>query len=404
MGCSSTKSTTSTPQSKVADGPANDKSSSSTIEATDEPTCSPEAAEEFELTFVEGDEGQDTAALLANPAHRFSCTAGRGSPAGNGERSEGIPAEPSPAESQPLGAVASTDLSVVTESQATRSTQNLRTASLPKVMIPSPFNSVPREELAKSDLFWKDLHAKEFSVRAAGYGKAHKNKEPSEPALYDCVGMDVLKGAKGLANLFRHRRTKDFTWWKNDSEGDWDAAWGVPRLLIVNCLLPIHSPLGFSKKPPGCALVAYFRLSPQARNDLAAGNVIPQMKLWQQNVKNGVSTRDGICFKAIGQLPQRSLAELPQILQTYNGKPVLVTESATFVKDMLPEILEIDVDISKWAFLARQTLYSYQGVLAKHAFHMGYLVEGRTDEELPESMLACCEISGADLAAAMEID
>lgn len=269
----------------------------------------------------------------------------------------------------------------------------------------SPFSSVPSADRATSNFYWKDWPAQDFMVRSLGYGTEHKKKEPSQPALYDCVAVDVLKGTKGLANLLRYAKMQDFDWWRYpDLDGSWDQTWGIPRLLIVNCLLPIHSPMGFRQKPPGCSLVAYLRLSRQACMDLKSGKVVPQIKLWQQVVQKSKSTKDGVSFKAIGQLNKKSLAELPQMLHGYNGKPVLVTESATFVKDMLPEILEIDVDVGKWAYLARQTLYSYQDVLAKHAFHVGYLVEGRTEESLPEQMLGCFCISGADLAGAMNLD
>lgn len=255
--------------------------------------------------------------------------------------------------------------------------------------------------LADDNLFWRDLAAQEFLVRSAGYGNRHKNKEPSQPGLYNCVGVDVLKSDKGVGNIIGRKAVGDFAWWKDENEGDWDPAWGVPRVLVVNCLLPIHSPMGFGKKPPGCALVGYFRLSKAARVDLADGVIVPQMKCWKTLVEKGSSTKDGMSFKAIGQLPEKSLSELPAMLQGYNGKPVLVTQSANFLKDKLPELLEVDVDVGQWAFLARQTLYGYQGVLAKHAFHVGYLVEGRAEDELPESMLGTFCISGADLGAAM---
>lgn len=283
-----------------------------------------------------------------------------------------------------------------------------RTAADPKEpeISPSPFNSVPNELFKTGNLCWTDLDSKEFSVRASGYGTVHQKKEPSAPSFYNCVGVDVVKKdvGKGLPGLISHKRANGFSWWKDQHEGVWDAAWGIPRILVINALLPIHNPMGFGQKPPGCALVAYFRLSQAARAELSSGNISGQLKLWQRLVQNQVSKRDGATLKAIGQLPETSLAELPSMLHGYNGKPVLVTESANFVKDLLPEVLEIDVNIGKWAFLARQTLYSYQSVLAKHSFHMGYLVEGRTEEELPEKMLGCFCISGADLSAAFPLD
>jgi len=312
------------------------------------------------------------------------------------------------------GPAPGTSISTITAATAITELEQLclrfsssRTASDPAMVDMrslSPFASVPNESVAEGEMFWRDLPASEFKVRGPGYSTNH-TKQASEASLYNCRSADVLKGSKGLDSILRHKTAQEFDWWR-DAEGDipWDIAWGVPRVLIVNCLLPIHSPMGFSKKPPGCALISYFELSHASRLELQDGKPGPQMKLWQRLCKLGVSTRDGTSFKAIGQVPSRSLEALPKMLHGYNGKPVLVTESAIFVKDMLPEVLEVDVDVGKWAYLARQTLYSYQGILAEHAFHMGYLVEGRTEDELPECLLGCVCMNGADLSTAMNLD
>merc|ERR1719443_2428136 len=107
-------------------------------------------------------------------------------------------------------------------------------------------------------------------------------------------------------------------------------------------------------------MVAFFRLSPQARAEFQSGDLSPQARQWRRLLRAGKSVRKDVTFKAIGQMSEESLAELPAWLHGYNGKPVLVTESASFVGSLLPEVLEIDVDINQWALLARQTLYLKQ--------------------------------------------
>eukprot|EP00930_Biecheleria_cincta_P082813 TRINITY_DN72463_c0_g1_i1.p1 TRINITY_DN72463_c0_g1~~TRINITY_DN72463_c0_g1_i1.p1 ORF type:complete len:377 (+),score=53.97 TRINITY_DN72463_c0_g1_i1:96-1226(+) len=271
----------------------------------------------------------------------------------------------------------------------------------------SPFDSVQHKSVSSSSLFWSELDAAEFVVRSAGYAQ-HNRKEASAPALYDCVAVDVLRGKDGaeteLTSLLHHRKMDGFDWWREDDCGGWDDAWGVPRVLVVNSLLPIHSPVGWSKKPPACSMVAFFRLSKTAREALKSGQHIPQLGLWQRLVRSGVSTRDGTSFKAIGQLPAASLSQLPSFLQGYNGKPALITYTCKLIRHKsLQDVLEIDIDVSQWSFMVRQSLYSYQDVLAEHAFHLGFLVEGRTETELPEQMLATFCIRGADLKAAVDL-
>jgi len=277
-------------------------------------------------------------------------------------------------------------------------------ASAPRA---SPFASVQHKSENSRSLYWSELDASEFMVRSAGYAQ-NKWKEASAPALYDCVAVDVLRAKDGaeaeLTSLLHHRKMENFDWWREDDCGGWDDAWGVPRVLIVNSLMPIHSPMSWTKKPPASSMVAFFRLSKTAREALKSGQHVPQLSLWQRLVGLGVSTRDGTSFKAIGQLPAESLSQLPSFLQGYNGKPALITYTCKLIQHKsLQDVLEVDIDVGQWSFLVRQSLFSYQDVLAEHAFHVGFLVEGREEAELPEQMLATFCLKGADLKAAVDL-
>lgn len=277
-------------------------------------------------------------------------------------------------------------------------------ASAPRA---SPFSSVQHKSKSSTSLYWSELDAAEFMVRSEGYAE-HNRKKASAPALYDCVAVDVLRARDGaeaeLTSLLHHRKMDAFDWWREDDCGGWDNAWGVPRVLVVNSLMPTHSPMSWTKKPPSSSMVAFFRLSKTAREALKSGQRIPQLSLWQRLVSLGLSTRDGTSFKAIGQLPAESVSQLPSFLQGYNGKPALITYTAKIIQHKsLQDVLEVDIDVSQWSFLVRQSLFSYQDVLAEHAFHVGFLVEGREAAELPEQMLATFCLKGADLKAAVEL-
>ena len=51
------------------------------------------------------------------------------------------------------------------------------------------------------------------------------------------------------------------------------------------------------------------------------------LRLFKRLIETGKSTRKGISFKMIGQVNNFSVLGLPEFLNGYNGKPVLVTES-----------------------------------------------------------------------------
>jgi len=88
---------------------------------------------------------------------------------------------------------------------------------------------------------------------------------------------------------------------------------------------------------------------------------------------------------------------LPSVVTQFNAKPVLVTKSCTMQKRGMPEVLELSFDVRQWAYVARQSLVGYRGLLKQAVVHIGYLVEGKAEDELPEQILAHFRIHFADV-------
>jgi len=293
----------------------------------------------------------------------------------------------------------------------------------------SIFDSVP----AAQSVF---VPAGNFDVRALGY-KTSKQKLPSSPVIYDCMGCDFVRASgKKVRGIIRNYCSKGNK--LMPQRAGWKPHWGVPEVLVVVGLVPLEAgPVWGGKHPEtdaGTTVIGYFLISEEAvrilREADSAGTLDERqetepcsadsdsitfraLQLFRNFVKQRRSLKSGIAFKLIIQL--RNLADvtsIPQMLHRYNGKPVLLTNSLTFVdnhdvalpgtatnglgmSDVLSgttndRILELEFDLRTWCYFAR----SYMPLAVKRSLvdaelECAFLCEGRDNSELPEKLLAC---------------
>lgn len=249
---------------------------------------------------------------------------------------------------------------------------------------------------------WGECDASLFDVRNVRY-KQTKEKVPSESAMYDCVGMDMIRDKRRIDALVDKFPEGAGLPASPPDAPEWTPAWGVPRVLVVNCQLPYRAGYLFTSHPQddgGLSVAAYFVLGRQASELLEHGTPTPSLRLLQRFVEGGTTTKEGISFKAVGRVEDLDRYEVPESFHRFNNKPVLLTKSATVVQSRLPEVLELDYDVRSWVYLARSALATYHPRARDAEFEIGYLVEGKMDGELPEQILGCFKLLGMDITQA----
>jgi len=266
-----------------------------------------------------------------------------------------------------------------------------------------PFESFPHGAPTSpgAQPFWSHGDAAKFEVRFTGYRKG-KDKRASQFALYETVGVDAVRSGAIISKVVDKL---DVLPASPTGAPEWSPSWAVPRVLIMNAQVPTKSGgvLGRSSKDPGMSLVSYHVLSAPAAELLARGEATPAIGLWRRFVEAGVSTADGTCLKAIGCIDNLADLSMPSMVKQFNAKPVLVTKSATHVRHRLPEVLEIDFDIRQWSYPARQALVGQRALMKQAVAHCGYLIEGKSDTELPEQILACFRMHYVDMDLAKDV-
>merc|ERR1711908_99791 len=78
---------------------------------------------------------------------------------------------------------------------------------------------------------------------------------------------------------------------------------------------------------------------------------------------------------------------LPSWLKQYNAKPVLIQKSGALHAGA--DFLEMDVDIRGWSYPSKSGLYTLLPSFKDILVEIGFVIEGRDDDEMPEAMLGC---------------
>jgi|LauGreDrversion4_2_1035121.scaffolds.fasta_scaffold17063_4 hypothetical protein len=245
-----------------------------------------------------------------------------------------------------------------------------------------------------------------FNVRIGPDYPRNGMKAPSLSALYEAVGVDVLRGNRILSNVAPHLMfppVPDY----------YDPACKLPALLVVNTQLPLALPSLFtaSENDPGWSCVGYFMIKKETvdwvlNSQSSTTQPPPAIQVFHRLLGKGFSERS-LALKAIGMIHNIEDQDLPMmnILQKYNGKPVLVTASSTFHFGESPyPYLEIDYNVRKWSLLARTTLVQIGDKLKNLSCHIGYLVEATEDEDLPERMLGVVTVHNISVENARWVD
>ncbi|EEQ99779.1 DEAD box ATP-dependent RNA helicase, putative [Perkinsus marinus ATCC 50983] len=296
----------------------------------------------------------------------------------------------------------------------------------PELLGWAPFGTVPfgPQEDPRA-CYWAQGNATCFKVRQKGYASTGL-KLPSRYPIYECVGVDVVKSGMVL------RKVAELSVFQRIAQGDdvhssevpsfwrgvhhinghrWEKEIGIPRFLVVNCQLPYAPPGLFTSadpNDPGMSVLSYFVMNPTVIEEYHNGNLeqISAIRLFKELLKTGVSKKGESALKIIALIENAQDLGLPGIVNRYNGKPALLTKSLQLHADVdgRGEVAEIDFDIRQWCYLARKSFYSFSGLLKDCMAHVGLVMEGEDDSELPEQLLACFRISHLDIARAKLID
>lgn len=236
---------------------------------------------------------------------------------------------------------------------------------------------------------WAKTDSKLFHVRIGPDYNRFKKKAPSAPSLYEPVAFDIFCTKKRADHVAQRFQLPDVSGIDTHHPH-------VPPLLIIQVQIPSEPPPSiFSslEDGPGWALVTYYRITEDTCNqlkDLATAS--PAVKLfaeWCEKAPTDAAWRGR--FKVICLCTNFEELGFPSMITAYNGKPVLIRRTGSIFTG--PGYLEMNIHVHKFANMAKQSIYMLTSRCNTMYMNIGFVIEGREDKELPETLFACVAVN-----------
>ena len=233
---------------------------------------------------------------------------------------------------------------------------------------------------------WSACDPSVFSVRRGPQYRKFRMKAPAPPeTLYDMVAVDLYTCEQKIEHMSRFMKLGDL---------ERESTHPLPSIFIVNFMLPLSEPRMFSNDPNGPTLAFHFimKLSSWAKENPDHPSVQLAARFINDSGPNG-SMRERL--KIIVQVSNVEEMELGKVerglCRQYNGLPFLYrTYNSQYHRGV--GWFQADFDGHRSGYAARLGRHSLLGWSEKIVANCGFLVEGETDDELPERMLGCANV------------
>lgn len=172
----------------------------------------------------------------------------------------------------------------------------------------------------------------------------------------------------------------------------------VPPIMIVQMQLPTDSPplFGSVEDGPGWAIVFYFKITEDTCNQLkdlsTASAAVKLFVTYCQNAEKDFAWRSRL--KMIGCCSNLEELGVPGAIATYNAKPVMIKKTGSIYRGS--SYLEVNINIHKWPTYVQKCIQYMYSQSTLMYLQVGFVIEGREDEDLPETLFGCVGVNRPD--------
>mmetsp|Transcript_58366 Transcript_58366/g.52579 ORF Transcript_58366/g.52579 Transcript_58366/m.52579 type:complete len:493 (+) Transcript_58366:199-1677(+) len=259
---------------------------------------------------------------------------------------------------------------------------------------------------------WSNCDATSFEVRR-GPNYVSGQKAPSRKALYTVFALDAYKLPNKINKITKYINVdKYIKQYKVPYDKD---KYPLPPIFVLNCMVPNYPPelMGGKVDGEGYQIIMYARLSDEVQELLDRYSqdpdniqLSPSVDLLRRFIQSDLEDRTNNPlrnrFKCIARIMNPNHTDFGflanRLVRRYNGRPFLARTSSTFYHEP-GKYFAADIDAHIFGYPARQGLSYVKGTIQTAIYDVAFVIEGHTNEELPEQILACCRISkmGVDL-------
>lgn len=242
---------------------------------------------------------------------------------------------------------------------------------------------------------WVPKPTMAFDLRVGPNYASTKKKAPSGPPFTELVGVDLVRSDKRIDNIGQYL---DFPSEWTDEKYALGGSDG-PTLFVVNVQIPTDSLEGgitsfFDNTTDGVgvSIVFYFRMKEELAASLreeSSVDVSPAGQLFadfceEAHDEDFASAWKGR-FKVILAIKDIEEYRLPGFISSYNAKPVLIRTTGQVHRGK--NYVEQDINCHAFGAVARKALGVLMDKFHTMSFDVGYVIESRGDDEMPETLL-----------------
>jgi hypothetical protein len=260
-------------------------------------------------------------------------------------------------------------------------------------------------------------------VRSHGYAVT-KKKVSSPGEMYDCAHTDIFESPSRYPDMAQRVKLPKVQY----DDGGLPKTWRAPDIFIMSIALPTDPPkLGRnSSDGGGYTVTIYFTMSQETRDILrrvTADGYDPSQEKPddpQKSKVNAVRLFEEWCrraptdpkfmsrFKVVPNAHNLKEIGMPGWISKYNGKPFLIKRPGqTGFLYNHPELscMEFDISLHPFPYLAKQAIcFMKESYFKKILVTFGFVIEGRTDDELPECLIGLMQLCYPDPIHAIKAD
>eukprot|EP00526_Cylindrotheca_closterium_P000036 CAMPEP_0113632258 /NCGR_PEP_ID=MMETSP0017_2-20120614/16763_1 /TAXON_ID=2856 /ORGANISM="Cylindrotheca closterium" /LENGTH=876 /DNA_ID=CAMNT_0000542799 /DNA_START=123 /DNA_END=2753 /DNA_ORIENTATION=- /assembly_acc=CAM_ASM_000147 len=254
---------------------------------------------------------------------------------------------------------------------------------------------------------WMPGKASDVQVRSHGY-KSTRAKIPSPGELYECTNMDILDGRKRYPDMAARVTLPDVSFPDDPATKTWNA----PDRFIISVSLPTDPPKLYAAPEDGggYTITMYYTMTQETRDILkriTADGYDPKDEPppgdVQKSKLNAVRLFEEWCrlaptdnswmsrMKVVPMGHNFDEIGLPGWIAKYNGKPFLIKrpgQTGFLYRHPEQSCLEFDISLYPFPYIAKQGIcFIKDSYLKKVVVSFGFVIEGRSDDELPECLI-----------------
>jgi len=258
-------------------------------------------------------------------------------------------------------------------------------------------------------LAWKPISNSMIQVRSHGYLTSRKKISTPEP-LYRLVAVDALSSEMRIPQIASLVKLPGVSF----DDDELKKTWHSPDVFVISIAIPTDVPT-FGKPTDngfGFTITGYYVMTPETRKILrrvtspgydpstdnseankdVQSRLTNSVRLWEEWCRKAPTDSDVQArFKFIPNIHNAKEIGLPSYMNRYCGKPVLIKrKGVTGFLSCYPKLntMEFTVSIHAFPYLAKKaTAYMKDNIFHKVLFSLSYVIEGRSDDELPEAVI-----------------